>query len=264
MKTIFEMTGHSDLRNYLELCNKFRPLDIEKVFNLTLQSIKYYRGDKSVRAFMHVNQEMEKKWYDSLEKGEPLYSIYDDDYYVGDIWACWIVYSRGYLKLINKYKQIFGNPESILDLGCGQGFTTAALKEIFPNSDVFGCNIEETVQFKVAEEIGIQRNFKVIGPNMVHARKFDMIFASEFFEHVEKPIDLLVKLINSASPKILVLANSFSSRSVGHFPVYKVGNKLVENTKIAHEFNNTLRNQGYRRAEVKFWNNRPAIWLKNK
>ena len=66
-------------------------------------------------------------------------------------------------------------PKTVLDLGCGFGYTTAALKEIYPRAEVIGTNLRGTSQYKVSSAIGKQRNFSVKDS----IPKADLIFASE-------------------------------------------------------------------------------------
>ena len=76
------------------------------------------------------------------------FSVYDDTYYVCELWLCWIRYSRRYLRDISKNTSLFSRSivsdiraNSVLDLGCGFGYTTAALKEFFPHATVTGTEL---------------------------------------------------------------------------------------------------------------------------
>ena len=44
---------------------------------------------------------LESEWYHSLVINEPDYSIYNDEYYFTDVYVCWQMFSRWYLKSIN-------------------------------------------------------------------------------------------------------------------------------------------------------------------
>ncbi len=249
----------SDLVQYLQILEKHIDIDINIAYDLALKTIKYYQGDVKYRFALRQGQDIENKWYDSLEKGQPDYSLYDDDYFAVEIWACWVVYSRKYLTLINKAINLKGI-RSIIDMGCGIGYTTAALKQICPNAKVLGTNIEKTTQYKVAQDIGKKYGFGLI-PKV--NQQADMIFASEYFEHIETPIKHIEEVVKICNPKILVIANAFGAKSMGHFNFYKVDDKLVENKKIGRVFNSKLRELGYKQLKLGFWNNRPQVWSKN-
>lgn len=45
-------------------------------------------------------------------------------------------------------------------------------------------------------------------------------FASEYFEHHELPVKHLIELLEVSHPRLLVIANSFGARSIGHFDSY--------------------------------------------
>ncbi len=146
--------------------------------------------------------------------------------------------------------------KSVADLGCGIGYTTAALKELFPAATVYGTQILGTFQHNVAAEVGRRKGFaiypEVTGPT-------DLIFASEYFEHFQRPIEHLLTVIETCRPKYLVIANSFGSHSIGHFDAYIVGpdhehlfEEAIPNTAIGRQFNDVLRNGGYQRMTTTF------------
>ena len=167
-----------------------------------------------------------------------------------------MLYSRRYIKLIDK-KFNFKNITSIIDLGCGIGYTTAALKELLPNAKVIGTNLEKTKQYKIAKKVGEKYDFSL---EPFANQQADMIFASEYFEHIESPIKHLEEIIKICNPNFLIIANSFGSQSMGHFNYYKVEDKYIKNKKIGRLFNNKLRTLGYNQLKTGFWNNRPTVW----
>jgi len=248
----------SDLVEYLKILEQHIDIDLQTAYDLTLKTIKYYQGDAKYRFALRRGQDIENNWYESLERGEPDYSLYDDDYFAVEIWACWVVYSRKYLNQINKAMDLKGI-NSIIDMGCGIGYTTATLKQMCPNAKVLGTNIEGTTQYKVASHIGEKYGFNLI-PKV--NQQADMIFASEYFEHIEEPIQHIEDVVKICSPKFLVIANAFGAKSMGHFNFYKVGDKRIENKKIGRVFNAKLRDLGYKQLKLGFWNNRPQVWKK--
>jgi SAM-dependent methyltransferase len=259
LASIFDATGTIDLTNYLRLCQKHRPeLDVEAARTAATQLIQLQQNPK--KASENPEAEVERRWYESIRKGQPDYSVYDDNLFLSNLWACWIVYSRGYLNGIRKLSSTFGEIGSVADLGCGFGYTTAALKEMFPKAEVFGTNLPDTLQFQVASEIGQQRGFAVV-PD-ARGRKADLIFASEYFEHIESPVEHLQEIIDQTGGRFMVIANAFGARATGHFNHYRHEGRTIMNKQIGRVFNRTLRLAGYRAVKTKFWNNRPAIWQK--
>ncbi len=247
-----------DLLDYICICNKFLYLNTNNFFDLSVNSIKYYIGNREkLREF----QILENIWYDSLIENEPDYSIYNNPNYLADLWACWVVYSSKYLKLIKSKIDLFKDIDIINDLGCGFGYTTASLKFLFPEAKVYGTNIENTHQYNIAKYYSEKYNFEVI-PSIFKTNKSNLIVAFEYFEHFERPIEHLLFIIKSNEPKYFIIANSFNAKSIGHFNFYYFNNKKYTGKEISIIFNKTLRNYGYEVVKTGFWNNRPIIWEK--
>ncbi len=277
MTSIFDSKTPAALDEYLQLASKYKAFDVERARALALTAIRYYAGDAARRTDMMAGQALERRWYDSLQAGTPDYAVYDDEFFVSDIWACWIVYSRKYLHAFRSTRltkgggthaqELFDDCATVADLGCGIGYTTAALTELMPWATVIGTQIAGSFQYAVAQEVGTARGF-ALQPALT--RQADLIFASEYFEHFQQPIEHLLEVLVTAKPKVLVIANSFGARSIGHFDMYQERpdqkeHRLVEtpNTLIGRHFNETLRNMGYSQVFTRFWNNRPTVWRKN-
>lgn len=272
-RSIFSRTKDQDLAEYLNLCNTFRPMDFKTAYRTALASIRYYKGDEKMRDMLVAGHTLENRWYASLEAGTPDYSVYDDDFFISDVWACWITYSRKYLLSLiaggmltdggSIQQMIAPHVTSVVDLGCGFGYTTAGLKELFPAASVYGTNIEGTLQFKVGSYVGKGAGFTIVPEIKAIDGGTDLVFASEYFEHIQRPIDHLNEVLVVGRPKYLILANAFGSRSVGHFNEYLVGDGAVSNKLIGRMFNGVLRDAGYSLAKTKLWNNRPSFWVRN-
>ena len=216
---------------------------------------------------MREYQEIESRWYDSLKAGSPDYTVYDDPYMLVEVWACWVMYSRKYIGLLDKpgqtqygsLRDALGNINSIADIGCGCAYTTSAWKQAYPDADVLGTQVCGSPQFEIATNMGAQHGFRIIGALEEHA---DLVFASEYFEHWEAPVEHLEEVLSKASPKALIIANAFGSKSVGHFDVYKDRGVDYTPKAISKKFNGALRNHGYSLVKTKFWNGRPTVWIK--
>jgi len=261
-----EMENKKVLKNLLILCKEIKPtINIKKIESIALTTIKYLTSSKEKRQKLQYNQTLEKKWYKYLKKGKKYYEVYADDKYIAELWACYIVYSKKYLKMIfHPTKGItdqLKNIKSILDLGCGFGHTTINLKEYFPNSMVYGSNIKNTLQIKVAYKLSKKYNFKIISDLNKLNKKIDLLFASEYFEHIEKPIDNLLFIINKFNPKYLLIANSFGTIGIGHFYSYLYKNKNYSGKEISKIFNLILKENNYKKIKTSFWNNRPTFYI---
>jgi SAM-dependent methyltransferase len=267
MRSIFQYTTDDDLKEYLVRCKRFRnDLDIQSMFFDIKNTIKYHKQNGFITAKGTAAQQL---WYESLERGQPDYSLYDSEFFIGDVWTCWVAYSRKYLLSLNSPKSLATNKSiretfspfigRVADLGCGLGYSTAALKELFPLTLVYGTNIRDTCQWRLAEDLAKYRNFSLFTEIQ---NDTDLVFASEYFEHIENPIEHLEDVIRIGRPKVMVFANAFRSKALGHFNFYKHRGQTLPNTCIGRLFSKHLRESGYKRLETKLWNNRPDVWVK--
>jgi len=264
--SIFDKIKKSDLANFLTLCKPYVDFDYEKAYNMALHAIKFNKGDKNSRNELRHLEELHVRWYESLAAGSPDYSVYDDPYYgLCDVWACWVIYSRKYLLAINSPKALTTKSivsdmsvNSVIDMGNGFGYTTAGLKELFPSAKVYGFNLKDTCQYKVGEVLAPQYDFSMVSE--LPTTPIDLVFASEYFEHILDPVTHLLEVINKLSPKYLIVANAFGAKAVGHFDTYHYGDKRFTGKEISRIFNNTLREKGYTKRSTNMWNNRPTFW----
>mgnify|MGYP001225531506 CR=1 FL=1 len=199
---------------------------------------------------------LEREWYSS---GCSDYSIYDSQDYISELIYCWSEYSKGYLKNLLKLNLLPTDPKRIIDLGCGLGLSTLALKQIFPQAEVIGTNLKGSNQFKLCNHLASKNGFH-IEENFNDAGHCDFVFASEYFEHIRNPIDHLFDLIERTKPKSLYVANSFAARSSGHFDSYIVDSQQVDNKKMGKIFNSEMRLHGYEKISTTLWNDRPTYW----
>jgi SAM-dependent methyltransferase len=252
MLSILDQVGEDALREYLSLVAQHLTLDVDAAAAIALASIRHYRTGQT------TERVLERRWYAALRAGgAPDYAVYNDPDYASDLWACWVVYSRKYLLQLRTIRDRFTDVASIADLGCGFGYTTAGLVELFPGVRVCGTNLEQTFQFATATAVGRQHGFDVV-PKV--SRPTDLVFASEYFEHFDRPVDHLFDVIATARPRYFVIANAFSATSIGHFDCYHYRQATVPNAAMGRLFNAGLRHHGYGSVETGFWNNRPAVW----
>jgi SAM-dependent methyltransferase len=241
------------LEDFLTDYDKVQPINILKAREIIKDAIKKHSKHKDDYSYI---KGLEDRWYMSLDLGNPYYFLYDEEYYFTDVFSCWSVYSRKYLRSIQKLN--LEGITSVLDLGCGIGYTTASLKEMFPTAEVFGTNLAGTKQYSFCEKLGEKFNFKVI-PDTSTLKQVDLVFASEYFEHIEYPLEHLDEVI-ALQPKYIIVANAFNTRALGHFEKYKYAGTIIGQEKMSKVFNARLVASGYKKVKTGFWNNRPTVW----
>ena len=121
---------------------------------------------------------------------------------------------------------------------------------------MFCTNIKNTKQYQVCEIISNKTGF-IISDSIDKIQSFDMIFASEYFEHFERPVEHLIYIIETLKPKIILFANTFNAQSIGHFNIYKHNNYQYAGGGISSLFINTLKIYNFNRIKTNCWNNRP-------
>lgn len=246
-------------------CTEIEGFDRETFINETMALKQRVRG-KDVQ--VPVCDAIMQRWYNSLEIGQPDFSVYEDVNVLQDVWACWSMYSRTYLREIMKREsngipiiESMGNVRCILDIGNGIGYSTAALTEIFPDAHVHGFNVKDSFQYKICEKVGKQYGFKM-HHDIEKLGNVSLLLASEYFEHYYDPVEHLEKVIDITAPRNIIMANSFGTQSIGHFIEYSYGNKVVSAREINKIFNKKLVDLGYKKRQTTCWNNRPMFWQK--
>ena len=259
-------------KEFLNDYNKEFGIDIELSNKMIKDNFKYYKKHD----IESISSELEKKWYKSLEIDLPDYSVYQDKNYYVDIWCCFVMYSRTYIKHLttkgtmkHRYELEESIAEiidrvstSVIDMGCGLGYSTAGLKEVFANQKVYGYNIKDSDQFRFNQLVSKQYNFDMVG-DYTTIGNIDTIFASEYFEHFERPIEHLQDIVKHLNPKYLIIANSFNTKSIGHFHKYKHNEEVIDETKISKRWNNELVKLGYTKLHPTIFNHNPSLFVRN-
>lgn len=260
-----------------------RCFSIKQIDKLTITDLAK-RSSSSVNANMALPKELDdlmQRWYKSLSPGEvthsPDYSVYGEDEYIAELWACWKVYSRTHLRNIKKSNSLFDHSivsehmddKTIVDLGCGFAYTTASIKQIFLNAEVYGTNLDNTLQMSVAKQMAKDYNFNMVSDPSLIPTRVDLTFASEYFEHFERPIDHLDYVIETINPKSFLIANAFGPKAIGHFNMYEVkmsdifGYEWINSKIVSKIFNDRMKHHGYKKVKTNLWNNRPSYWIKD-
>jgi len=231
----------------------------------TTKALKYIKTNEHFETLTN-------RWYDELDNNDvnSAYQVYNDEYYFTDIWNCFVQYSRRYLRDIARpcldngksFVEMTQDAKIVVDVGCGIGYSTSVLTELYPNASVYGSNLKNTKQWKFCEMMSSRYGFNMIESVSEIKSEADIVFASEYFEHFESPIEHLNFLTKEISPKYFVIANAFNTRSIGHFNTYKFDNMMIDQSEISKLFNKSLKNLGYERVKTKLFNNKPNIWKK--
>lgn len=213
---------------------------------------------------------LEQRWYDSLRSGKADYGVYDCDEYLVEAMHCWWEYSRRYIKACMKPSSLpplgvwarFANAASIVDLGNGIGFTTSALSKLFPTAKVVGTNMPGSSQYRIAQQLANRDGFTMASDIGSAPYSPDVIWATEYFEHFEQPLQHADEIIETARPKSLLIANTFGGDATGHFNDYIIAGKKVPCKSVARMFNENLRRHGYKKIDTTMWNARPTLWVR--
>jgi len=203
------------------------------------------------------NKEMINKWYKSLEGKEPDYAVYKSSFFLIAGFYCYIKYTRKYIKQL--YKNEISNTilslcTNIVDVGNGTGHSTKAMAELFPDVEVYGTNINPSYQYQHNQYL---QNKMIELSN----QQIDCFIFFEFMEHVFNPIEYINNIIKVHKPRVLIFANSFNTRCIGHFIEYDCYGTIIPQKNISRKFNNKLKQLGYNQVKAGIWNNRPSIWI---
>lgn len=265
-QNILDQPLRDGYRMFLKLCQELeadtRTVHREAQLVLGVLNSKRAKGSGSISP-----RPLERRWYESLSLGEPDYSVYDGDDYLGEMWASWAFYARKYLRSVRDkgFLAAFQPGTRVLDMGCGCGLTTVALTQIIPHSQTIATNMGASRQAEFCRRLAAIHGFEIAGTltdaALVLDGRVDVVFASEYFEHVPEPVEHLEEVL-SLDPQMIIVANTFDRPSVGHFDTtgYHVRGEKVPNRSVTPAFHAVLRGNGFTKLETGFWNGRPACW----
>lgn len=257
--SVLDVPPAKGLEHFAELC-ELAGLNSAQLTRDAVAEIRHLNG---VGLQPRRLKALEARWYASLQRGEPDWGVYADDSYMAELWACWAVHSRRDLR---KFRALVLDQVSgvglVIDLGCGFGFTTAVLAELFPNAVVYGTNLSGTVQAALASVVGRRYRFSVVGSVKSISESGGLLYASEYFEHVQAPVEHFAEIVGAVKPSAMLIASTFNKPSIGHFDEYLVDGKLVNGKTASSLFDDAVRGCGYSRVKTRFWNQRPAYWVK--
>lgn len=269
MKKLIEQKPKELIDSFINQYNSIIPVNIDYTKEVIEEALKNHNKFKKYGSYFETLTDL---WYHSLKRNEYNYSLYDDDYYFTDLIFCFVVYSRKYINSLKK-NVFLANDEiifnrlskysSIIDLGCGVGYSTALLKDHFEGFEIYATNLKDTKQYEFCNYIAKEYGFNLVSDIAKIDRSIDIVFASEYFEHIINPIEEIKEVIYTLDPKVLILANSFNTRSLGHFETYYDKGEAIDQKYISRLFNKSLQEAGFTKVKTNLWNNKPAIFIKN-
>jgi len=95
---------------------------------------------------------------------------------------------RGFDRRMMELLKHVGQPDSILEVGCGEGELIKKLANIFPSARLLGLDVSRDV-IDEAKRRHVGLDFKVMSIYQLTEQfeKFDLVVASEVLEHLEDP-----------------------------------------------------------------------------
>ena len=258
-----ELKAEYSFRTWLRRMNLFvvGNVDFDRANILKLPQDK-----KASMAF--EEQELDNWWYDHYK----VFTRYASWHYLYAGLNCFDRFSKPSAFYAQQYlgrKKI----KTIVDVGAGIGLSTMLLADLFPEAKVYYNNISPSLQHSFFESHKFYRTkCSGITPNepefitekeMLQHGSFDMLFASEYFEHFEDPMKQTDFLLTGCGFKYLVVNNSFGVKAYGHFDEFKVSTeaKPLAPKQMSKLWLKTVRSW-YDELDVKCWNGRPKIFAK--
>jgi len=155
-----------------------------------------------------------------------------------------------YLELAEWVKKALPDitPNSILEVGCGQGWTLNAIKGIYPEARLEGVEPSET-NSENARKLGLDVNScKLDSFIPIDNRKYDLVFSNHVLQHTTNPIEFLQKckqLLAEDGHIMITVQNSsypssellYSDQNFSFLPYHliELGNKIGLETVIHNE-----------------------------
>jgi SAM-dependent methyltransferase len=105
--------------------------------------------------------------------------------------------NRDFLKFFyNHLKSLDGKSNiRVLDLGCGAGGKTVALKALFPNFSFFGCDVSRRAIVQ-AKKVGSGVDFRVADAQKLkyNSDSFDVVLMNSVLDHTQNPQKVLAQV----------------------------------------------------------------------
>lgn len=125
---------------------------------------------------------------------------------------------RFYLALENQISQILPI-NTILDAGCGEGFTTRTLKASFPESSTTGVDQDkDAIRFAKEKDPASTYSLGDVTSLQFENNKFDLVICNEVLEHLPQPEKAIQELLRVTKTYLII--------SVPHEPYFRISNLL--------------------------------------
>ena len=97
-------------------------------------------------------------------------------------------------------------PRSILDVGCGEGYTLAALGAAGVTAELFGVDLSRSAIAKARRRLPAGVTLTVGDARELHAgrARFDLVIMTEVLEHLDEPGDMLPVLAGLSRGRVLL------------------------------------------------------------
>ena len=126
----------------------------------------------------------------------------------------WLI--RNYLEAVGAMVELAG-PESLLDVGCGEGFVAKFLGSRLSVATKVGCDLRSDV-LSVAGAVNAEQPFAVADAFHLPFRcsRFDLVMCNEVLEHLPNPAEALAEIVRVSRRWVLL--------GVPNSPLYRMGN----------------------------------------
>jgi len=146
---------------------------------------------------------------------------------------------RGFFGAVEKLARR-ANPRRMLEVGCGEGFSTQRLHAMFPQAELHACDIEERLVAAAQDNNPqISITLQSIYELQAQDQSYCLVLAMEVLEHVEDPARALDELVRVANPWLIV--------SVPREPLWRILN--VARGKYLSDLGNTP-------GHIQYWSQR--------
>lgn len=98
---------------------------------------------------------------------------------------------RRYPGTFNRISWFVGSGKKVLDVGCGVGYLLYMLKK--NGNDCWGIDVSDEAITLLVEKLGMTGLSAEVPPIYLEDNQFDVVIATEFFEHIEKEQELLAE-----------------------------------------------------------------------
>lgn len=134
-------------------------------------------------------------------------------------------------------------PSSILDAGCGMGFTTQAISETYPGASVLGVDIsKDAIEFATKTHKKVNFKSLAISPEGEDLGNFDVIFCFEFYPFTRNNnIEVQSSFINYFSKQL-----KFNGKII----IYQKWNNLLSLSAILQDVKKICPNMNFKIIKI--------------